>query len=183
MCGESWFNVFQEGLSYEGKHQIVFTKCDNQYKFGDGAYVTVVSRAIIPITIGTIKTKMYLDIIPSIIPLLLSKESMKQANMKLTVENDTITACGQPINLILTKSGHYAISTTNNKHILNDLNTTYLHITPILTNSKSDKDIAVKLHRQFAHPTSNKLMKLINSASQEWRSNENLKAEILKSNK
>ena len=38
----------------------------------------------------------------------------------------------------------------------------------------------MKLHRQFAHPTSNKLIKLINSASQEWRNNENLKAEISK---
>ena len=38
----------------------------------------------------------------------------------------------------------------------------------------------MKLHRQFAHPTSNKLIKLINSAIQEWRNNENLKAEISK---
>ena len=38
----------------------------------------------------------------------------------------------------------------------------------------------MKLHRQFAHPTSNKLIKLINSAGQEWRNNENLKAEISK---
>ena len=26
LCGKSWFNIFQESLSYEGKHQIVFTK-------------------------------------------------------------------------------------------------------------------------------------------------------------
>ena len=38
----------------------------------------------------------------------------------------------------------------------------------------------MKLHRQFAHPTSNKLIKLINSADQEWSNNEYLKAEILK---
>ena len=140
-----------------------------------------------PITIGTIKTKMHVDIVPSNIPLLLSKESMKQANMKLNFENDTITAFGQPINLIVTKSGQYTIPITNNKHILNDLNTTHQHITLIFTNNKSDKDnnksdkdIAMKLHRQFAHPTSNKLIKLINSAGQEWRNNENLKAEILK---
>ena len=38
----------------------------------------------------------------------------------------------------------------------------------------------MKLHRQFAHTTSNKLIKLINSASQEWRNNKNLTAEILR---
>ena len=38
----------------------------------------------------------------------------------------------------------------------------------------------MKLHGLFAHPTSNKLIKLINSAGQEWRNNQNLKAEIFK---
>ena len=83
--------------------------------------------------------------------LLLSKESVKQANMKLNFENDTITAFGHPINLIVTKREHYAISITNNKHILNDLNTTHQYITLTPTNGKSDKDIAI----QFTHPTSN----------------------------
>ena len=55
--------------------------------------------------------------------------------MKLNFENDTITAFGQPINLIVTKSGHYAIPITNNKHILNDLNTTDQYITLTLTNN------------------------------------------------
>ena len=124
---------------------------------------------------------MHVDIIASNIPLLLSKESMKRANMRLNFKNDTITAFGQPINLIVTKSGHYAIPITNNKQILNDLNTTHhQHITLTFTNNKSDKDIAMKLHRLFAHPTSNKLIKLINSAGQEWRNNQNLKAEIFK---
>ena len=81
---------------------------------------------------------MYADIIPSNIPLLLSKRSMKRANMKLNFENDTITAFGQPINLIVTKSGHYAIPIPNNKRILNDFNTIHHHITLTLTNNKSD---------------------------------------------
>ena len=123
---------------------------------------------------------MHVDIVPSNIPLLLSKESMKRANMKLNFENDTITVSRQPINLIVTKSGHYTIPITNNKHILNDLNTTHQHITLTLTNNKSDKDIAVKLHRQFTHPASNKLVKLKNSLGQRGRSDGNLKAEILK---
>ena len=39
-------------VSYEEKHQIG----DKQYKFGDGAYVTAISGATIPITIATTKT-------------------------------------------------------------------------------------------------------------------------------
>ena len=62
---------------------------------------------------------------------------MKRANMKLNF--DTITAFGQPINLIVTKSGHYTIPFTNNKHILHDLNTTRQHIILPLTNKKLDR--------------------------------------------
>ena len=153
MCRKSWFNIFQASLSYEEKHQIAVNKSDNQYKFGGGAQVTAISGATIPITIITTKTKMHVDIVPSNIPLLLSKESRKQANMKLNFENATNKAFGQPVNLIVTKSGHYAFPITNNKSILNDLNTTNQHITLIFTNSKSDKDLAMKLHRQFAHRT------------------------------
>ena len=84
--------------------------------------MTAITGATIPITIGTTKTKMHNDIIPSNIPLLLSKESMKRVNMKLNFKSDTITDFGQPINLIVTKSGHCAIPITNNNSILNDLN-------------------------------------------------------------
>ena len=93
---------------------------------------------------------MHVDIVPNNIPLLLPKELMKRANMKLNFENDTIRAFGQPINLIVTKIGHYVIPITNNKRILNDLNSTDQRITLPVTNNKSDKNIDIKLHRQFA---------------------------------
>ena len=83
--------------------------------------MAAISGATITISIGTTKTKMHINIVLSNIRLLLSKELMKQANMKLNFENDTITAFGQPINLIATKSGHYPIPITNNKRALNDL--------------------------------------------------------------
>ena len=60
------------------------------------------------------------------------------------------------------------------------MNTTDQHIRFTRTNNKSDKDIAIKLHRQFAQLPSNKLIKLIYLGGQEWRNNKNLKAEILK---
>ena len=91
---------------------------------------------------------------------------MKQPNTKFNFENNTITAFRKPINLIVMKSVHYVIPITNSKCILNKLSITDQHIT-LSKLDKSDKDIAIKLHRQFAHPTSNKLTKLLNIAGQE----------------
>ena len=89
---------------------------------------------------------MHVNIVPSNIPLLLSKGSLKQENMKLNFENNTIAAFRQPINLIVTKSGHYTIPITNNKCTQNDLNITDQQITVTLTNNKSDRDLAIKSH-------------------------------------
>ena len=112
------FNIFQDSLSYEEKHQTVFTKSDNQKIFGDSVHITAISGATMPITIGTIKTKIHVEIIHGNIPFELSKEPMKQGNMKLNFENDTITVFGQPINLVVTKSEHYTIPIINDKYIL-----------------------------------------------------------------
>ena len=53
------------------------------------------------------------DIVSNVVPLLLSRESMKRANMHLNFQDDTVSrAPGQTINLFVTKSGHYAVPLT-----------------------------------------------------------------------
>ena len=75
---------------------------------------------------------MHVNIAPSNIPLLLSKGSLKQENMKVNFENNTIAAFQQPINLI-----------TNNKCTQNDL-TSLTSRSLTLANNKSDRDLAMK---------------------------------------
>lgn len=86
---------------------------------------------------------MHVNIAPSNIPLLLTKGSLKQENMKVNFENNTIAALQQPINLIVTKSGHYTIPITNNKCTQNDL-TSLTSRSLTLANNKSDRDLAMK---------------------------------------
>ena len=47
----------------------------------------------------------------------------------------------------------------------------------------SIKQTAMKLHRQFAHPPPERLLKLVNSAGSTWSSNQELKEEIQKLHK
>ena len=162
---------------------ITFSNSDNHYRFGDGVQVGAIKNAIIPVTIGRTATRINVDIVPNNIPLLLSRNSMKKANMTLNFEEDTIIAFGESVNLIVTKTGHYAVPITNNKRILNDVtnkNDTPNNVTLTLINEKTPRDIAIKLHRQFAHPTSQKLIKLLKSAGDQWKNNQELKDEINK---
>ena len=53
-----------------------------------------------------------------------------------------------------------------------------MSITLTMTNDKDNHNITLKLHRQFAHPSQEKLLQLIKNAGEPWRGNQNLVEEI-----
>ena len=56
---------------------------------------------------------------------------------------------------------------TKSKYLIDNIgNTGHEQITLKVISSKSNKEIAVKLHQQFAHPSSEKLLKLVNKAGE-----------------
>ena len=122
------------------------------------------------------------DIANADIPLLLSKSSMKKCNMQLNFENDTLNVFGNNVPLSTTTSGLYALPITKPKQFIenieNIIHKNHEKITLKVTTEKSDKEIAVKLHRQFAHPSAKKLLALIDNSDEKWANNENLKEEI-----
>ena len=74
--------------------------------------------------------------------------------MKLNFQDDTITIFNEHIPLITTQSGQYAIPITKAKQLITNLDReNNISITLPLLDSKDNHTIALKLHRQFAHPT------------------------------
>ena len=87
--------------------------------------------------------------------------------MKLNFQNDTINIFDENIPLITTSSDHYAIPITKAKQIINNLNReSDMSITLTMTKDKDNHNIALKLHRQFAHPSQEKLLQLIKNAGE-----------------
>ena len=114
------------------------------------------------------------DVVDCDVPLLMSRSSMKRANMHLNFENDAANALNQDISLIVNKSGHYAIPLTVHEFERNG----NVNITLSAEHSMSKTAIANKLHRQFVHPPPEKLFRLLNSARNPWSEDEELKNEI-----
>ena len=101
--------------------------------------------------------------------------------MKINFQNDTINVFGQNIPLVTTSSGHYAIPLTPAKQAINDLereSSSNITLTINNINQQSNHAIAIKLHCQFAHPTSDKLIRLINNVGNPQCDNLELKNEI-----
>ena len=97
--------------------------------------------------------------------------------MTLDFKNDSAEIFGNVVQLMTTQSGHYAIPICPYSTILNNVTSGIdSNITLIASSeSKSKYDIALKLHRQFAHPASVKLLKLLNNAGEPCKNDEELK--------
>ena len=75
-----------------------------------------------------------------------------------------------------TKSGHDTIPIHPYSTILNNIATGTNKAVVLKETSKTETEIVQKLHRQFAHPSSDKLLKLLNSAGDPWKNDEELKS-------
>ena len=164
VAGEVWYNCYITNLNKNEKQKIKHHTLGNTYRFVDGKLFPALQNVDIPISLGSRNLMLNTDIVASDIPLLLSRKSMKKANMTLDFKNDHAVIFDQSIQLIVTKSGQYPIlinpyiATLNN--VTSGVNT---NVTLVAIENKSKNDIAIKLHLQFAHPSPEKLLKLLNS--------------------
>ena len=99
--------------------------------------------------------------------------------MKINFRDDRITILDETIPLMTTSSGPYAIPITKAKQIIQNFEKRSSNsITLALSEIQDNYNVALKLHRQFAHPTQEKLLKLINNAGHPWSTNNELKEKI-----
>ena len=181
VAGKTWVDHYVMCLSDDDKKLVKVQKSNTAFRFGDGNQVISEQNVTLPALLGNRSVFISTDVIKKDIPLLLSRESMKKAQMKLDFSKDTVNMCGEEILLSSTKSGHYTIPLTKSTKVIRAFENSRLgNFTLTVVDEADVHKTAVKLHSQFAHPTSAKLIKLIESAGQKWRENEELKNEIKK---
>ena len=84
VCGTEWSREYTSGLSEEAiVKAIVKSKSDKIFEFGDGKVVNAYERVTIPATTGSQKRVIEREIIDNNLPLLLSKDSIKEAGVTL----------------------------------------------------------------------------------------------------
>ena len=172
VTGDYWFNEYVETLSDDDKSAVSLYDCSNFYRFGDGARVRAKQTAKFPAYIGGNRVFIVSDIVEKDLPLLLSKAFMKRAKVILDMDEDTLTLkpTGEIIKLHTTHSGHYILPLTRPAQLISNLkDSDKIILTNI--NDLSDLEIAQKLHRQFAHPTKEKLHQLVKHAGNPWSNN------------
>ena len=111
VCGEVWLEVHVDSL----KEKLNVTQSDSNgiFKFCNGRSIKSNRKVEMPVIIEDIPVLLTTDVISFDIPLLLSKESMKQANTAIDFKNDYAELFGKKINLFFTSLGHYCIPIKN----------------------------------------------------------------------
>ena len=132
------------------------------FKFGNSGKLKSQGRFIIPVILAGKAGSLELDLINSDIPLLMSKKAMKDAKMKIDLNNDTVEVLGRETDMITTSSGHYCLPLTGDCEDVD-----YNWILSVDLTSLSEKEqykSMVKLHKQFGHHPTEKFIKLMKDA-------------------
>lgn len=89
VCGEEWQDTYIGKLTPDEERKLQMTEVhiSKTFKFGDGKIVNSTKRINIPVKIGQNKCHIETEFVPSKIPLLLSKTSMKRAGIVIDMEN------------------------------------------------------------------------------------------------
>jgi len=165
VCGETWMENYVQSLSADKKELVRVDESDEKFRFGGGTVLKSTGVYTIPATLAGNKVFIKTDVVESHIPLLLSLDAMKKASVVLHTKEDKAEVMGNMVNLNLTSCGHYCLPLINDELV---------HVDTIQEAMKvdlPDKDIVknlTHLHRQFAHPSSEKLSELLKN-SNSWK--------------
>ena len=149
VCGRKWFDVYLGSLNADDRAKVTHEDCNKPFRFGDGKQFIASKAGTIPANIGPQKVGLKTHIVDTDIPLLLSKSAMKKGEIELKFSTDTINFLGDETPLNINSSGLYHLPLTPSKQLLEKVNKNLEHHPIILcaTENKSNKEIAVKLHR------------------------------------
>ena len=158
VCGEQWLDCFLETLSDKEKASIKYYSSNSVFRFGDDRKMSSIQCCGFPCVLGGKSIRIKTDVVRCNIPLLLSKSSMKKADMIINMKTDTVSVFGKVIKLNTTTLGHYVLPVYRcpTPEVINEV----LTASDVADCGKT----AMKLHRQFAHPSSEKLCKLVRDA-------------------
>ena len=105
---KKYFDMLDDG----DKAKVVTEASQKSFTFGNGVSIASLKRVNLPCYIGNSRCNITTDVIDCNIPLLMSKNSMKKANMIINLGKDSVSVSGKNIELACTSSGHYIMKLT-----------------------------------------------------------------------
>ncbi len=168
VSGEKWMDIYLQALPEHMKKRVKgpFTT-GTEFTFGNNESLKSGKAFKIPIIIANDIHDIIVDVIPSDIPLLLSKTHMKEMGIALNMTDDTATAHGRPLKVNTTSAGHFILNLLGDTD--NDDSVFLAEISNIDLTEESDKRVFKllnKLHKQLGHRPRKVFIDFLKSADQ-----------------
>ena len=110
---QMWLDEYLQTLFEQDRLQVSERSNDATFPFGDGVEVTSSKLVKFPAVTGSQKFFIEADVVTNELPLLLSRQSMKRAEMTIDFSNDTVNVGEKDIiKLTCTSAGHYCLPLT-----------------------------------------------------------------------
>ena len=107
VTGKSWFNAYIESLPDDDKQSVKYSADKFKFHFGDGKEVMSEATVQIPAYLARQRVMINTSLVENRIPLLLSRQAMKQAEMTVDFDTETAMVLGCKVKLVTSSSGHY----------------------------------------------------------------------------
>ena len=165
VCGKTWLQCYIDTLTEKELELVKTQPSETKFKFRDGKVHQSNKKVSLPAEIGDLNVIIESDVICNDLPLLLRRSSMKKAGTRIYFERDKVIMFGIIQYSLFTSNGHYCIPLCKKRKTIESNNNNFTQI--LFTNTLKDKslgekrNIALKLYKQFSHPTSNRLKKLL----------------------
>ena len=119
VCGKAWLDDYLSNLSSDQRNRVHSEPSQSIFRFGDGNRLQSSSRVNIPAVINNKQISITTDVVDSTTTIILTGGDMQKGNMQIDFQSDTAEVFGDRLNLITTKSGHYALPITQNTQLFN----------------------------------------------------------------
>ena len=164
VCGKTWYDCYLDALPEKFKKNLELQESEASFRFGNGETLKSLFKVSLPCRLAGNDVKIVTDVVNSEIPLLLSKNAMKKSSVKLDFGKDSLFMFGKKLRLHCTTSGHYFVP-LGRPGGGSDTSVVLFSTSHIEQKSeKEKKQVALKLHKQFSHPSEGKLMSLVTNS-------------------
>ena len=160
VCGEDWMNRFEKTVSGSIEEE----PCHQVFRFGDGDPIICTTKKNLPINICGQDIKLWTFVVPSDVPLLLSRTTMAKMGCKIDFEKSKISVFGKTKNLTISDSGHMILQFEGETQFLES---TAKETYAVNKEGKDPKKTAEHLHRYFAHSSAQKIKDVVKDSSVE----------------
>jgi hypothetical protein len=152
VCGKQWLNAYKAQIPKDLLHYVKGpSKAHQSFRFGDNNILKAEEKWTLPAYLGDKLITIEVYIIPSDIPMLLSKSDLQANDAILYMRNDKAKLNGTMVDLQTTTAGHYIVPLlkdhTSHVFAIEDI----LAINILTATPEEQQKHLHKLHKQFGH--------------------------------